>query len=272
MIIGVTGPKGQLGQELVKQGCKPIDTDITDVRGLSKALDTLRPDIVINCAAKTKVDWCEYSILEAVRVNAWGVQNLATALTGFQGLIVQLSTDYIFDGTLGPYSEDHPPSPINIYGWSKLGAEIYLNRFGKGQVMIARTTVLFSNSPKSFVGKILTKLARGKPFPVSDELMGSPTYVPWLAQDIIELAKRDYRGVINLAGCKVISRYQFAREVAKVWGYDLELILPSEAGRADSLARRPIYAGLKVGLSLELGLPRRDPIQALQVLHSSLEV
>lgn len=116
--IAVTGRLGRLGSELVRRGCMPIQANILDWQALRKELDDLNPDVVINCAAYTDVDGCENAPRKAAEVNTYGVYILAQAFTG---KLIHISTDYIFDGRNGPYTEQDTPNPISIYGWSKLG-------------------------------------------------------------------------------------------------------------------------------------------------------
>jgi dTDP-4-dehydrorhamnose reductase len=264
--IGVTGPNGRLGSELVRRGCVPVVADITQFHVLKAALGAAAVDVIVHCAAMTDVDGCEGDPLKAAATNVGGVYNL---LKAYGGKIVYISTDYIFDGgdsvflhtqPAGPYSEDWPPNPISIYGWTKLGGELLLRNSDHLDHLVVRTTMLFDDDGDDFVGKVLAKLLRGEFVYVPDDLFGSPTYVPHLADDILTAVEKNVSGVLNLAGAHVLSRYHFARIMAKMAGVPLELVrrVKREGG-----APRPKKAGLATNKAHRLGFPVRDPLEPL---------
>lgn len=261
--IWVTGVDGRLGKYLVtKMGCLPMTCDITNDKQVYDQIRLYDPDVIINCAGITDVDECEQTLYNCSSlVNGVGAMLIRQ---NFDGYLIHLSTDYVFDGTNGPYSENAKPNPINQYGKSKLLGEEYLLELDE-DTTIVRTTILYGGNKQDFVYKVLGKLRQGKPFHVSSNLSGSPTYVPRLATALIELTRlSSHPKIINIAGEDCISRYEFALMIASVFGYDKELIHPTT--RMDGVANRPKKAGLKVTQAKKLGLSIGNVIDDLKDL------
>jgi dTDP-4-dehydrorhamnose reductase len=266
--IGVTGPHGRLGSTLVDMGCLPIDADITNKIQLADAIRGVRPDVVIHTAAYTDVDGAEDNPEEAFRVNVRGTANVRDQ---FLGPIIHLSTDYIFDGRSGPYAENHKvePAPLNWYGRSKMASE---NMVGQSDVIV-RTTLLYGNLLfDDFVQRILQQYKHGVNFTVPDKLFGNPTYVPHLAQGLIEIAEQRLETplphVINLAGRESLSRWDFAQKIGQVFGCDLELCRP---GPATGKARRPQRGGLIMRNAQGLGISVFSVDQGLAEMKKELD-
>lgn len=263
MRIAVTGPRGRLGSELVRRGCLPLEADVTDARELHQALTEAGPDVVIHCAALTDVDGCEHAPVRAAQVNTGGTFLLRQL---FAGKIIYISTDYIFDGRNGPYQEDAAPNPIGIYGWSKLGGELALKN---SNALIVRTTVLFDRHSQNFVTAVVKRLLSGEPVTAPSDLYGSPTYIPHLVEGLLRAIHLDLTGVINIAGSRVLSRFDFARLIA----HRLE---PAPkgfvAGRPSTgAACRPLKAGLRVEKAMLVGIPIYDPLEGLEEIINALE-
>jgi dTDP-4-dehydrorhamnose reductase len=218
--IAVTGPSGQLGRELVKQGAIPLHGLLMSEE-MTASIETIKPDAIINCAALTDVDYCQKNILQAAATNAAGVAYLSYR---FGGYLIQISTDYIFDGKNGPYGVRDTPNPINIYGWSKLGGELAIRHHRPS--LIIRTTILFSNANNNFVAKIVKQLKRGGTINIyNPEISGTPTYVPTLAAEILRIVRAEYEGVAHIAGAPCVSRLEFSRQIADAFGYDPTVIV-----------------------------------------------
>lgn len=238
MKIAVTGPNGQLGRELVKQGGVPLRGWLLSEE-MTANIEAVKPDAIINCAALTDVDYCEESVLLTAATNTDGVRYLSRC---FPGYLIQISTDYVFDGRGGPYGVTDAPNPINIYGWSKLGGELIAHRH-RGPSLIVRTTILFSSTSNNFVAKVVQQLRRGGEINMyKPGIAGSPTYVPALAAEILRIVRAEYTGVAHIAGSPCISRLEFALQIARAFDYDPGVIVPNH----DSIdgAPRPQRAGL----------------------------
>ena len=247
MKIAVTGSRGRLGSVLITLGCIPL---IGDIRGseLDDALRCERPDVIIHCAAMTDVDKCETEVIEAASKNVAGTKSL---LNRFNGKVVYISTDYIFDGVYGPYTEEAPPNPLGIYGWSKLGGEI-VTRSHSADNLIVRTTMLYDARPGNFVTTVAAKLRAGDTVFLPHTLYGSPTHIPALAADILTAINRGEAGILNLAGDVVLSRYQLGLNIANALNIDTNRVQSSSL--APGIATRPLRAGLKVGKAKRLGI------------------
>lgn len=262
MKIGVTGFRGKLGSALIKMGCEPLECDVTVLDSVMGAVDALRPDVIIHCAAKgnNRVDWCESREGEkiAFAVNARGVSHVRFA---FPGPIIMLSTSYIFDGKRGPY-EEHPwskPDPVNAYGFTKLAGECLFDLPGT----VVRTVGLYGGDHDDFAKTVVAKLSLSEPVYALDNLWFNPTYVPHLAGWLVQLAgMKNPPRVLNLAGSKVLSRYEFALAVAMVFNLDSELVIPTQ-NVTGWIAPRPARAGLKVDLMKRLGFELHDVIDGL---------
>jgi dTDP-4-dehydrorhamnose reductase len=251
-IIAVTGHTGRLGSQLVGLGCIPINADITCPKVLQSEIEGIEPDTIIHCAAITDVDKCENVLAtKARKVNIVGTHILRTC---FSGRIIYMSTDYVFDGRGGPYKENSNPNPISHYGTTKFMGEQIIRDHKYAKDIIVRTTILYGGNKPDFVTGILGKFKDGYVFEVTKALSGSPTYVPHLADALIELCHLDWTpSVINIAGSNVLSRYEFALMIANIFGYDPRLILPTM--EIKGAAPRPRNAGLKVDLAQKIGLP-----------------
>lgn len=267
MIVAVTGYKGRLGSELMRLGCIPLDCDITSKISIRSVLHDVNPDIVIHCAAMTDVDMCEMYKEEALEINAKGTENLKVC---FEGTIFYLSTDYIFDGKKGMYSEeDEPADPSKLcwYGYTKLlGEQVMGNRD-----TIIRTTMLYGSPMKmDFVTHVLSNLELYEPFEVTRALYGTPTYVPHLAEAIMTMIDdwSYYPDIINITGSDLLSRYEFALMIASFFGHEDEkkFIVPTlKVGKT----KRPRRAGLKIDQARKFGLPIYSVLDGLEAFHKS---
>jgi dTDP-4-dehydrorhamnose reductase len=260
MKIAVTGATGQLGSELVKQGCFPLRGRLMSEE-MTRTIETIRPDIIINCAAMTNVDACEQEPLLAAATNTAAVEYLSYR---FPGYLVQISTDYVFDGKNGPYGVHDAPNPINLYGWSKLGGELMIRRH-RGPWLVVRTTILFSSANNNFVAKIVKQLREGKTVHLyTPNLLGTPTYVPALAAEILRMVEAEYTGVAHVVGENFITRHLFTEWIAKAFGYNPELIVQMEGSLPG--ATRPMRAGLIPQHSGREIVQTHNPIDGLKEL------
>lgn len=265
MIIGVTGFRGRLGSWLVKKGCIPIDCDITDVKSIQKGIEETKPDVIINCAAYTKVDEAEKdsgTFKEALKVNLWGPARLRQE---FDGLFIQISTGHIFNGNKGPYSEEGKPNPVNVYGWSKYAGEVSAKM--RSPTLILRVYDLYGVGPKTdFVRNTRDIIELGKTESFSTELYGTPTFIPHLSEAILEVANRGLTGTLHLASdTQMINRYQWAKMIVEEFGLEVELVQSTSAIFGE--APRPLRAGLAVEKARQLGLPLYTPSEGLAALN-----
>jgi len=256
--IFITGSAGQLGQALIKlfkSRYEIISTsrstynktdyflDITDPILTKDLIATISPDIIINLAALTNVDLCEKKPELANSINFYGVQNLVNA---FNGPIIHLSTDYVFDGAKGQYSEGDATNPINEYGRTKLQGEQYLAK-NSNDSLIIRTNVLYdyaSNSNASFLDWIVHSLNDKKVINVVDDQINNPTWTRSLAVVIDRAIRTELNGLIHWGDADWISRYEFALKIAESFNLKKDLIEPIKTAELKQTAIRPLKGGL----------------------------
>ena len=261
MRILITGAFGQLGHALqsvlskksnyelictgkkVKKGQEGIPLDIRNQVALKELINTTAPDILVNLAAMTNVDACELNPKLAGEINVAGLQHICDS---FKGKIIHLSTDYVFDGTSGPYKEDDPLNPISIYGKTKLASEhILLEKDIKN--LVIRGNVLYDYSPHtsaSFLNWVVSSLKNNQEIKVVEDQFNNPTWTRSMS-DIIELSiENDLEGIIHWGDSVHISRFEFAKLIAKKFSLNESLIKPVLTSELNQPARRPLQSGL----------------------------
>jgi len=240
----IVGAAGMAGRDLL--ACRPgatgldlPDIDLTDADSCRRVLDRIRPELVVNCAAATGVDWCESNRDAAMRVNAAGAGHLAAAAREVGALIVQLSTDYVFDGTWpGEYVEDHPPSPLCVYAESKLEGERAIVAATSNH-LILRIGWLFGHADKSFVRYILRQAGRDGPVPVIDDQVGCPTYSYDIAEAIDQLVAAGATGTVHFTNTGPCTRFEMARYIFERMGLDPDRLTRITSSDLPWVAKRP---------------------------------
>ncbi|MBN2279482.1 MAG: dTDP-4-dehydrorhamnose reductase [Candidatus Marinimicrobia bacterium] len=248
--------------------------DITDVKSLQKIITDVKPSIIINCAANTSVDGCEKDVEKARAINVGGVQNLVQILAGSNMHLIQISTDYIFDGTAGPYSENDKTNPINNYGKMKLESELELVQSNVNWTIL-RTNVLFSDNltePASFVAWVYQNLKKNEKINVVNDQFGNPTYVYDFTRAIERVIERDAHGIFHYGGKDYVNRFEFALQIADTFGLDNRLINKITTRFLKQLAPRPYKAGLKTNkIETELEISTSNLKDVLESIKRSGE-
>jgi dTDP-4-dehydrorhamnose reductase len=225
------------------EGLEPLDiTDAAAVRALIRAS---APELVLLPAAQPHVDRCETERAESERVNVAGTRNVAEAAAEAGARLVFFSTDYVFDGGAGPYPVDAPTHPIQVYGRHKLAAE-QIVRDTVPDHLIARACGVYGYQAagKNFV-MALDRLARaGEPMRVPSDQWGTPTLADNLAAAVRELALSGYRGVVHPVGPDYLTRIEFARLAAEVFGHDPGFLQPITTPELRQPAARPLRGGV----------------------------
>ena len=252
MRILITGSKGQLGLELSKQlsrykDCELILTDrnnlnIVDFDEVERVILASKPNVVINCAAHTAVDLCETDIENAYKINALGPRNLAIVCEKIGAKLVQVSTDYVFNGNgISPYREDDMTSPNSIYGRSKLMGENFVKEFCS-KYFIVRTAWLYGNG-NNFVRTMIRLSETNKELNVVDDQIGSPTSTADLSRAIINLIDTEYYGVYHGTCEGQCSWYEFAKKIFEIKNIDIK-VNPVTSEEFKRPAPRPAYSVL----------------------------
>ena len=247
-MILVVGSKGMLGQELMglfgdaARGVDVDEIDITDLESVQRVLLTLKPRVVINAAAYTDVDGCQSNAELAMQVNAEGPGFLAMISKEIEAKLVQVSTDYVFDGRKGaPYVEDDLQSPLSIYGESKLGGE--MNTWMNPDHLIVRTQWLYGHAGKNFVETMLKLGSERSEVSVVDDQVGSPTWTYDLALAIKALIDKGCSGTYHAANTGFTSWNGFAKEIFRLAGMDV-VVHPMTTEQLGRPAPRPLYSTL----------------------------
>jgi dTDP-4-dehydrorhamnose reductase len=224
------------------EGCQAYQMDITRSVDL---LSSLSPECVMLTAAMSNVDQCEIDQAGAWQTNAVGPRKVASAARKIGAKLIYISTDYVFDGKRGRYSEDDSVSPISYYGKSKLAGEAGVREI-LPQSAIARTSVLYGWNPArlNFVTWVIDELRKGNRINIAADLYASPTLADNLAHML--LAIRDQSGIFHAAGSERISRYDFASKIANAFHLDESLISPITSDQMHWKARRPKDSSLDV--------------------------
>ncbi len=269
MRILIVGNLGMLGTDLMAEACARHDTrgvdrqdlDITDPSACLDYLESFRPEVVINAAALTQVDYCETHEDEAFRINAEGAGNLAEAASAVGARLVHFSTDYIFDGTKsGAYVEEDRPNPRSVYGRSKLAGEELIRARGHDH-LILRTSWLFGRNGANFIRTILGAAESGQSLRVVDDQKGSPTYTPDLSAQALRMIESGCRGVYNVTNSGSCTWYRLAVSVLEWAGLEEVEVVPVTTAEFPRPAPRPANSVLaNARLAME-GFPLLRPWQ-----------
>lgn len=256
----VFGGAGMLGQAVVQEarsrgwdalGLSREQADVTDRGRLLEWAAEFRPEAVINCAAHTKVDLCETEVERAFAINGEGAGNAAAAAKSIGARLVHVSTDYVFEGTARvPYKEDDPTGPLSVYGKSKLEGERRALEYDRA--LAVRTSWLFGPGGPNFVATMVRLIEDGKvPLRVVADQVGGPTYTPFLAKALLDLAGSGPTGVVHYQNREPVSWYAFATEIARQWcegagGAKVVEVQPVTTAEFPRPAPRPAWSVLDV--------------------------
>ena len=262
MTVLGTGAAGRRGREVGRVfsdhgpvvGLARQDLDVTDPEAVREAVAALRPDVILNCAAWTDVDGCELDPERAHLVNAISVGYLREAADEVGAHLVQVSTDFVFDGEADvPYPEDHPTGPLNAYGASKLAGEALAGP----DASVVRTTWLQAADRPGMVEHVLGQLVGDGSVEVLNDRRACPTYICDFVPAVRRLVDQRVGGVVHVTNAGVASWYDIAIAVAQAANIDTNRVVP--IGEADleeqRPARRPAYSALDNSVLRTLGHP-----------------
>ncbi|MEM6428297.1 MAG: dTDP-4-dehydrorhamnose reductase [Deinococcota bacterium] len=250
MNIAVLAAQGQLGSDVAQvlnaagHDVQSLgrDVDILDEDGLQEAFSRLKPNAVINCAAYTKVDDCEDQTLHAFHVNAVGALNVARASAEQDAHLVHISTDYVFDGTQGQYTEHDVPRPINVYGSSKWAGENLVQQVG-GRWAVVRVSSVYGKAGNggrggNFIETILKRAQDTGKLNVVNDIYMSPTYTRDAAAALGVLIKEGFTGLTHLSSFERVTWYDFAKAAVEMTRVQAS-VTPVPASTYPTKATRP---------------------------------
>ena len=219
--------------------------DLLDKTLLKTTVMQRIPQVIINTAAYTNVDECETERSIAWQLNVALVETLARLARVTDSHLIHFSTDYVFDGTKGPYTEADLPSPINYYGKTKLAGENACLSSGC-EATVVRTNVVYGpgTARMDFVRWLLVNIESETEMKIVTDQFSNPTYVDDLAEAVTRIVLRKRTGLYNVGGGEYLSRYEFAQRVAAFFKLDESLIVPITTAELHQPAKRPLRGGL----------------------------
>lgn len=291
LIIGANGMLGQRAVEFylalndiellatsvedkfVFDGIEYIQSDISNRNEIKKIVYDFCPDFIINAAAFTNVDLCETQRELAWKINVKGVEYLAEAARVLDSHLIHISTDYIFDGKNGPYSEIDIPNPLGYYARTKLASENVLKISGS-KYSILRTNVLYGTAKFSrpdFVKWVVDSLRANKKIRIVDDQINNPTFIDDLVEGINKVIETGKEGIYNIGGSEFLSRYDFTLKIADFFNLNKDLITKIKTEELNQPARRPLKSGLiTIKAQSEIGYKPQTIIQSLELMKTEL--
>ena len=297
MKILITGSNGLLGQKLLhklrqdssvhliatskgenrvsnKEGYTYFDLDITNNDAVAQLIASEKPQVVINTAAMTNVDLCEDEKKACDALNVEAVRYLADSCAMIDAHLIQISTDFIFDGEDGPYTEEDEPNPLSYYGLSKLKSEEVLQAHNV-KWTILRTIIVFGVGEKLSKGNIVLwakgALAKGDPLNIIDDQFRAPTLAEDLADACILAAKKKAFGVFNASGKDIMSIYEIVERIAKHYGNTTENLNRISTATLNQTAGRPPRTGFILDKSKKvLGYNPHSFEECLTIINKQL--
>jgi dTDP-4-dehydrorhamnose reductase len=299
MKLLITGANGLLGQKLVllagenpalsvlatgRGECRilnlPANTqyqscDITSSREVLDVMHAFSPDVVIHSAAMTNVDACELDP-EACRLqNIEATRNVVSGCEAVNAFLIHLSTDFIFDGESGPYTEEDRANPISVYGHSKLEAEQLVMKSACAW-SIVRTVLVYGIAPglsrSNIILWVKANLEQGKEIQVVDDQFRTPTLAEDLAMGCLLIAEKKAEGVFNISGKDFLTPYEMAIRTADFFALDKSLIKKASAATFTQPAKRPPRTGFVISKAeKQLGYKPHSFSEGIEILSRQLQ-
>ena len=283
MKIVITGASGLLGSRLFENIAKTEEVvgtsfskndnssyhylDITDKKVVEAFFEKTKPDAIIHSAALVDVDYCETNQEEAYKTNVEGTKNIVEVSKRYGCKFVYISSDYVFDGTKPEYFEEDELNPINYYGLTKVEGEKIVKNNLKNYIIV-RPAIMYGNdeeTKKTFVSKIIEKLEKNEKVVVEDEVIKYPTLTDDVAEAIKKLIELDASGIYHLSVDKGISRYEWAKKIARFYNLPEENIL---IGNTPSKAKRALNININSSKAKQLGIDFTDFDDGLKIFKN----
>ncbi len=247
----IFGKNGQLGEEFVKTlgndaaALSHKECDISNLNEVLKVFESTKPAIVVNCAAYNEVDKTEENYIEAYKVNALGVRNIAFACKKQNCLLVHYSTDYVFDGLKenGLYTEKDIPNPINEYGKSKLTGEKWLIEEDLKDYLILRTSWVYGNGNQNFIRKLFQWAQNSDCLKIACDEISVPTSTRTIVDVTLKAINKGLTGLHHLTNSGYASRYEWAKKIFEIKGIK-KFIKPVSSEIFNLKAKRPKFSAM----------------------------
>ncbi len=279
LIVGASGQVGgALTRELEHRGeavagtymSRPqagmVPLDMRDAASTQRLVDDVTPDVIWIPGAMPDVDRCEREPDLSHAINVDGPKILLELAASRRIPLVYFSTDYVFDGTGGPYRENHAPRPLQVYGSHKLEAETALLQYDG--TLIIRPAWIYSDemNPRNFVFRVLTDLKAKRPIKAAVDQFNTPTPAAPLAQHAMDALIAGHRGILHLAGPERMSRKELVERIAALAGYGDVVVESVTLGNLPLPAQRPANGGLATNFPRFAILARLEDLNFRQIL------
>ena len=294
----ITGSNGLLGQKLtdlylthpqvkliatalgenrhpIKTGYVYQSLDITNITEVDAIVAQFNPQTIINTAAMTNVDACETDQLGCDKLNVEAVAHLVEAANKVNAQFIHISTDFIFDGTSGPYAEQDEPNPLSYYGHSKLkGENIVMEQATKWAIL--RTVLVYGlvhdMSRSNIVLWAKDALEKKKDIQVVDDQFRTPTLAEDLALGCFLAEQKEAQGVFNISGKDLMNIYELVERVAKRYGLSMDNVTKVKSNTLNQPAKRPPYTGFKLDKAMtQLDYKPHSFEEGIQLLEEQLK-
>jgi len=264
-------------------GCTISKLDLTEAKQITNLFSEIKPDIVINTTALHNVDFCEENKDEAFKVNFLATKSILENCEKHGSRFVHISTDYVFDGISSkPFTENDLPKPLSVYGQSKLEGEKILE---KTNHVIIRPSVIYgwtplelagtvssSGKPMNFAMWLLTKLNKNESLKIVTDQYATATLADSLAESILKIVKKYNSGLYHISGLSCESRFEFSKKLVKEFGYDENLIQPTDSSQFKQKAKRPSYSCLDSAKAIkEFDLNLLTTEDSLKIMKAQVE-
>ena len=259
-----------------------LKIDITNIKNCEKILN-LKPDIIINTAAITNVDYCEKFEKNAFDVNVTGTKNVAKIAEKLGSKLIHISTDAVFSGSKKFYVEEDKPNPISIYGKTKLESEKIISKVNDS--VILRPSVLFGWIPFEYIKTkdesrktmnfglwVIDQLYKNNKMSIVNDQINTPTLADNLAENIIEIIKKDLTGIFHLSGLSCISRLDFSKKIAKTFGYSDNLISSISSEKLKQIAPRTLESCLNCDKIVQNGVNLLKIDQSIEKMYNQIKL
>ncbi|MBM77446.1 MAG: NAD(P)-dependent oxidoreductase [Crocinitomicaceae bacterium] len=295
--ILITGSNGLLGQKIVynlkqrkdvdlyatsigenrlldKLGYTYRSLDITDQNKVSHILSEINPDVIINTAAMTNVDACEHNKEKCWKINVDAVKYLVEASSKYNTHFIHLSTDFVFDGKAGPYSETDEPNPLHYYAESKLASEKIVSENSSNWAII-RTIIIYGITDNMSRSNLVLwskgEIEKGNTIKVVNDQFRSPTLAEDLAEGCISVADNSAQGIYHLSGPEINSILELIYKVADFYALDKSKIIPVTSASLNQPAKRPLRTGFVIDKAKkELGFKPRSFDEGIKFLDKQM--
>ena len=259
-----------------------LKIDITNKKNCEKIFD-VKPDIIINTAAITNVDYCEKFEKNAFDVNVTGTKNIAKIAEKLGSKLIHISTDAVFSGSKKFYVEEDKPNPISVYGKTKLESEKIISKVNDS--VILRPSVLFGWIPFEYIKTkdesrktmnfglwVIDQLYKNNKMSIVNDQINTPTLADNLAENIIEIIKKDLTGIFHLSGLSCISRLDFSKKIAKTFGYSNNLISSISSEKLKQIAPRTLESCLKCDKIVQNGVNLLNIDQSIEKMYNQIKL